>query len=83
VAKRELPSGLKVLVTESSPCGYPVRGGLTDREVALLDEMRGLKEALRDAPPNARPVLAARLEALKALREDARKERMALLGHDS
>jgi hypothetical protein len=45
--------------------------------------MRHLKEELRKAPAGERPALAARLESLKAQREQARAERMALLGHDS
>ena len=58
-----------------------VRGGLTDREVDLLQEMRQVKVALQAAAESERPALAARLHALKAQREEARRERMTLLGH--
>jgi len=64
-------------------CSNPVRGGLTDREVRLLREMRRLKEALREAPPSVRQELLARLDLLKGEREEARRERMALLGHEA
>jgi hypothetical protein len=45
--------------------------------------MRRLQEALREAPPSARPELLARLALLKGEREEARRERMALLGHEA
>jgi hypothetical protein len=43
--------------------------------------MRGLKEALRSASPEAAPGLRSSLEALKVEREEARRERMDLLDH--
>ena len=60
-----------------------VRGGLTEREVALLREMREVKARLQAAAEPERPALAARLDALKAQREAARRERMTLLGHQT
>jgi hypothetical protein len=59
------------------------RGGLTDREVALLREMRQVKARLQTAAESERPALAARLEALRVARHQARRERMALLGYPS
>ena len=58
-----------------------VRGGLTDSEVALLAEMREVKRRLRTASRAEHPALASQLDALKAQREEARRERMTLLGH--
>ncbi len=60
-----------------------VRVGLTDREMAILREMSETKRRLRIAPEAERPALAARLEALKGARQEARRERMALLGHST
>ncbi|MGA9752046.1 MAG: hypothetical protein WBS54_09675 [Acidobacteriota bacterium] len=60
-----------------------VGGGLTDREVDLLREMREVKVRLQAAAESERPPLAARLEALKVARHEARSERMALLGYPS
>lgn len=75
------PPALQVLRPSAPTACTTIRGGLTDREVALLAQMRSLKETLRGAPPEERPALIRSLEALKALREEARRERMALLGH--
>ncbi|MEW5765776.1 MAG: hypothetical protein ACOYXN_07475 [Acidobacteriota bacterium] len=72
---------LRVLRLIAPSACATVRGGLTDREVALLTQMRSLKETLRQAPPGERPALTRALESLRALREEARRERMALLGH--
>ncbi|MGC8723653.1 MAG: hypothetical protein ACP5VF_07245 [Acidobacteriota bacterium] len=60
-----------------------VRGGLTEREVALLREMREVKARLQTVAESERPALAARLEALKVARHQARRERMVLLGHQT
>ncbi len=73
--------GLRVLRPSAPTACNTIRGGLTGREVALLTRMRSLKEALRGAPPAERPALIRSLEALKAHRQEARRERMALLGH--
>lgn len=60
-----------------------VRGGLTDREVRLLFEMRRLQEALKEAPPPLRRGLLERWASLRREREEARRERMVLLGHEA
>jgi predicted acyl esterase len=74
-----------------------VRGGVTDEEVAVLNEMRALKQqvtaarasldALADGDPQ-RPGAQARLaelreqwQALEQRRDAARVRRMELLGH--
>ncbi|MEW6758366.1 MAG: hypothetical protein AB1347_09105 [Acidobacteriota bacterium] len=75
------PPGLRVLRPTTPTACATIRGGLTDREVALLLQMKSLKEALRGAPPEERPALKRSLASLKARREEARRERMALLGH--
>lgn len=72
---------LRVLDSRAPSSCTAVRGGLTDREVSLLARMRGLKEALRSASPEAAPGLRSSLEALKVEREEARRERMDLLDH--
>jgi hypothetical protein len=80
-------NGIKLpIVTTSDASGAGacarVSGGLTDREVTLLSEMRDLKASLRSASPDHRPSLTSRLKALKLQRAAARAERMALLGYD-
>ena len=80
--KKRLPVLETVVGAGWSACTL-VRGGLTEREVALLREMREVKARLQAAAESERPVLAARLDALKAQREAARRERMTLLGHQT
>jgi hypothetical protein len=59
-------------------------GGLTDLEVQLLAEARSLKAeiaALREADHTRRPALKEKLRLVRAEIQEARRERMILLGH--
>jgi hypothetical protein len=66
-------------------CGRVV-GGFTDREVKLLQEARALKLEERDLhlrgdTSSQRDEIRRRLLELKTDLEEARRERMSLLGH--
>lgn len=75
-------SGRSLPLLSDAFCGNGLQGGLTDREVRLLREMRRLKERLPGTDPKDRQELLHRLALLKREREEARRERMSLLGHE-
>ncbi|MGC8762927.1 MAG: hypothetical protein ACP5VN_04745 [Acidobacteriota bacterium] len=75
-------SGRSLPLLSAAFCGNGLRGGLTDREVRLLHEMRRLKERLPGTAPEDRQELLHRLALLQREREEARRERMSLLGHE-
>ena len=79
--KKPLPI-LKSLEDAKATACITVKGGLTEREAAILKEIREAKARLTGASARESEQIRSRLAELKRLKEEARRERMQILGYE-